>query len=175
MFMLLRLLYSFISDQVKYKRGWKKYIIYPFIWLWYCAKVDYIVRKYIKKKNPITFKDTIIEYASFLTYIMRTTSMNINDIIIYKNTTSISITYDIEDAIKSILYIYKAYGCTITLNINESIKLMNIEVKTKYGCNVFSFASMIDSNLLDAKNYIEEIIRDDIAANLRHILIDNRY
>jgi len=179
--MLLAYLYSFMIKKSKYKRGWKQYIIYPFIWLYYRYEVAFMLDRYVTTPNELLdFKSVIMEYAAFLTVMARTISMDtdINSLIKYKDTTRIFLTYNNKDIVKSVSYIFREtqdFNIAIQITVTDETNVLLMEVKTEGGVNTFSFNSLIDSRLITIRDNAECIIRTDIAANLHYLLVENKY
>jgi hypothetical protein len=178
MSVLLKLMYDFIIKKSLYNHGWKHFIIYPFIWLWYKLKVKYVIHKFIESPNNIIdFKEAIIEYICFLTVLKNTIYADfdtINDIIKYKDTTKIFAVYDDNEKIKTITYRFteQSSNISIRVDINEQTNLTTISIKALEGTTTFSFNSFIDSRLVSIKSYAEKIIRTDMAANLNYLLLE---
>jgi hypothetical protein len=128
----------------------------------------------------MNFKNTIIEYASFLTVLNRMMypDKEISDIIQYKETSNIFVTYTDSGKVKSVLYVFsekEVYNIGIKVNVTDNDRVIIMEVKTENGNNVFNFNSLIDSRLINVRDNAERIIRTDIAANIHHILLKNNY
>lgn len=180
MYMLLDLLYKIAINKTKYKKGWMAYVIYPFIWVRYLITAQLIIKTIIgRTNNKLPFKDLLVEYACFLTAVARMNNPDepdINELILYE-TTGMFVTYDKEDKVKSISYVFtqKESDMTIKVDLNEKMNLMTASLETKSGNISFSFNSLVNSKLVDARNNIEQIIRTDIAANLYYLIIHNKY
>jgi hypothetical protein len=182
---LLELFYELVIKKSKYKRGLIKYIIYPFIWFCYKYKVLYIIDHYIEIPNlEKDFRFVLVEYVSFLNAMKSTLSPNpeevsVNDLIRYKDTTNIAAIYNDDGSIRSITYIFKppyAGSIKIVINVDTERNLILVDFTNVMGGTIsFSYNNVINVNLINIKDNIEQTIRTDIAANVRYLLLEDKY
>lgn len=181
MFMFIKLFMELQFKKSIYKNGWKKFIIYPYHWLMYKLQILYLIRTLIEKPNPkIIFKEIIFEYANFLTNIRnmeRPEEDNVNGMTPYTNS-NIFIVRDKEGKISSVAFSFSEkenFNMSIQLKINERTHIMTMKIISDNKATEFSYNSIIDAKLINLKIYAEMIIRTDIAANLKYILLHDRY